>query len=97
MGKLRHYSIRGVAYSWFESYLKGRKQHLSINGFNSKDLPISYGVPGGSALGSLLFFLYINGLHTAIKFCKVHQFADDTNLLHISKSIKKLNKFVSFD
>ena len=25
MGKLKHYGIRGVAYSWFESYLKGRK------------------------------------------------------------------------
>ena len=45
IGKLEHYGIRGVAYSWFESYLKGRKQYVSINGFNSKDLPISYGVP----------------------------------------------------
>ena len=97
MGKLKHFGIRGVAYCWFESYLKGRKQHVSINGFNSKDLPISYGVPQGSVLGPLLFLLYINDLHTAIKFCKVHQFADDTNLLHISKSIKKLNKFVNFD
>ena len=31
----------------------------------------------------------------AIKFFKVHHFADDTNLLHISKFIKELNKFVS--
>ena len=36
-------------------------------------------------------------MHTAIKFCKVHHFADDTYPLHISKSIKKLNKFVNFD
>ena len=95
-GKLKHYGIRGVAYSWFESYLKGRKQHVSVNGFNSKDLPISYSVPQGSVLGLLLFLLYINDLHTAIKFCKVHHFADDTYLLHISKSIKELNKFVNF-
>ena len=97
MGKLKHYGIRGVAYSWFESYLKGRKQYVSINGFNSKDFPVSNGVPQGSVVGPLLFLLYINNLHTAIKFCKVHHFADDTNLLHISKSIKKLNKFVNFD
>ena len=95
MGKLKQYSIRGVAYSWFESYLKGRKQPVSINRFHSKDLPISYGVPQGSVLET--FLLYINDLHTAIKFCKVHHFADDTNLLNISKSIKKLNKFVNFD
>ena len=97
MGKLKHYGIRGVAYSWFESYLKGRKQHVSINGFNSKDLPIYYGVPQGSVLEPLLFLLWINDLHAAIKFCKVHHFADDTNLLHISKSSKKLNKFINFD
>ena len=97
MGKLKHNGIRRVTYSWFESYLKGRKQYVSINGFNSKDLPISYGVPQGSVLGPLLFLLCINDLHTAIKFCKVHHFADDTNLLHVSKSIKKLNKFVNCD
>ena len=97
MGKLKHYGIRGVAYSWFESCLKGRKQYVLINGFNSKDLPISYGAPQGSVLGPLFFLLCINDLHTAIKFCKVHHFADDTNLLLISKFINKLNKFVNFD
>ena len=35
MGKLKHYSIRGEAYSRIESYLKRRKQYVSINGFNS--------------------------------------------------------------
>ena len=36
-------------------------------------------------------------MHIAIRFCKVHHFVGDTNLRHISKSIKKLNKFVNFD
>ena len=48
-------------------------------------------------LGRLLFLLYINDLNQAIKFCKIHHFADDTNLLHLGKSIKKLNKLVNFD
>ena len=89
LGKLKHYGIRGVAYGWFESYLKDRKQYVSINGYNSKHLSISLGVPQGSVLGPLLFLIYINDLNTAIKHCKVHHFSDDANLLHINGSIKK--------
>ena len=41
--------------------------------------------------------LYINDLNQAIKSCKIHHFADDTNLLYLSNSIKKLNKQVNAD
>ena len=97
IGKLEHYGIRGVAYSWFESYLKGRKQYDSINGFSSKDILISCGDPQNSVYWPLLFLLYITNFLTAIKFCKYYHIADGTNLLHISKSIKELSKFVNFD
>ena len=39
----------------------------------------------------------MNDLNTAIKHCKVHHFADDTNLLNINDSVKKLSKAISFD
>ena len=44
-----------------------------------------------------LFLRYINDLHIAIKHCKVHHFADDTNLLIINKSLKRLNKLLNID
>ena len=34
----------------------------------------------------------MNDLNQAIKFCKVHHFADDTNLLCLSNSIKKIKQ-----
>ena len=41
--------------------------------------------------------MFINNLNQAIKFCKIHNFADDTNLLCLSNSIKKLSKKVNAD
>ena len=77
--KLEHYGIRGLANKWFKSYLSNRKQYVSVNGFHSKTLPMDYGVPQGSVLGPLLFLIYINDLHNAIRHSIVHHFADDTN------------------
>ena len=36
-------------------------------------------------------------LNQAFKFCKLHHFADDANLLHISKSVNRLDKYIKFD
>ena len=72
-------------------------QFVSINGYDSGLAEINCGGPQGSVLGPLSFLIDINDLNQAIKFCKVHHFADDTNLLYVDQSIKKLNKLVNFD
>ena len=59
------------------SYLSNRKQYVSINGYDSNLTDVKFGVPQGSVLGLLLFLVYINDLNQALKFCKVHHFADD--------------------
>ena len=53
--------------------------------------------PQRSVLGSLLFLIYINDLNQALKFCKVHHFADDASLIHFSKSVYRLNKYFNLD
>ena len=95
--KLTHYGIRGVANKWFQSFLEDRKQFTSLQGSKSAEKPIKYGVPQGSVLGLLLFILFINDLHKAVEFSSVHHFADDTNLLLIDKSLKKINKHINRD
>ena len=97
LSKLEHYGIRGLAKEWFKSYLSNRKQYVSINGYDSDLADVKFAVLQGSVLGPLLSLIYINDLNQALKFCKVHHFADDTNLMHFSKSVYRLNKYVNFD
>ena len=95
--KLEHYGIRSVANDWFKSYLKNRKQFVSILGFDSDLANVTFGVPQGSVLGPLLFLIYINDLHQAIKYCKTRHFADDTNLLIKNSSLKQMKKHLNLD
>ena len=41
--------------------------------------------------------MYIDDLNQILKFCKVHDFPDDTNQIHISKSVNRLDKHVNLD
>ena len=69
----------------------------SINGFNPAVASTICRVPQGSILGPLLFLAYMNDLHCTIKYCKVHHFADDTNLMNFNASIKTINKQINHD
>ena len=95
--KLRYYGVRGQELNWFKSYLSNRTQTVKIKNIQSESLTSSYGVPQGSILGPLLFLIYINDLHKAVKHSEIHHFADDTNLILRNKSLKKINSQANHD
>ncbi len=76
--KLNHYGIREQILSWFDDYLKSRKQFTSPNNKQSEPQVIKYGVPQGSVLGLMLFLLYTNDMaHCTTEQNLTHLFTGD--------------------
>ena len=80
LNKLSNYGSRGMAYTLIQSYLRNRKQFVSINQIRSHLRGITYEVPQGSSFGLLFFLLYINDLANAVESTP-RFFVDDTCLL----------------
>ena len=97
INKLSYYGVRGIANNWFKTFLTNRQHFTSIEENSSDEITNDHGVPQGSVLGPLLFLIYINDLHKAIKNSDVYHYADDTNLLLTHKSPKKINKLINQD
>ena len=83
------YGIYGTALDWFTSYLSNRCQQVKIHDYVSEAVYISFGVPQGSVLGSILFTLYTAPLSHVIAEHDVehHLYADDTHIyISLSRS-----------
>ena len=94
------FSVGGSALKWFSSYLT-EHYHYQIGSTLSDLQKLLFGVPQGSVLGPLLFYLYTSPLSTLIskhKGINFHFYADDTqlyvHLLHMNASaaFDKLNR-----
>ena len=72
------YGTWGLAHNWFRSYLPNRQQFVLISGSSTELMSTNCGVPQGSTLGPLLFFLYINDLNSVFIEAITIDFADDT-------------------
>ena len=87
--KLELYKCSRTTLNWFESYLRGRKQRVNLNGSMSSDKNISSGVPQGSILGPLLFLIFINDLPSSLLSVinSTDMYADDTTICDINRSM----------
>jgi len=95
LSKIWKYGIRGKMHEWLSNYLKDRKQYTTINNMNSEVQEVQCGIPQGSALGPLLFLLYINDLPRAIEPNSPVIFADDCNLFLYRNIIEELKKEIN--
>ena len=62
------------------SFLTGREQYVTVQGFQSILRLVLSGVPQGSVLGPLLFIIFVNDIDSNIVSSFLSSFADDTRV-----------------
>ena len=55
--KLHNYGFRGPLLRWFDSYLRDRTQSVKIKNNISESFSVTSGVPQGSHLGPIFFYI----------------------------------------
>ena len=71
--------VKGDLLALIESFLFERQQRVVLNGQESECLTIKAGVPHGSIIGQLFFYIYINDLSHNLE-SNVKLFADDMSM-----------------
>ena len=101
--RLEHrFGILDSALSWVRSYLTNRTQRIVIGNGKSSRFDLNCGVPQGSCLGPLLFYIYTSELFTTIKqhLPTVHCYTDDSQMYLAFKpddSIAQNNAIVAME
>ena len=68
-----------------------RKQMTVVNGYNSGQMPVTYGTAQGSILGPLIFILYVNDIFESLdQDNSVFMYTDDTLLISKAETIEEV-------
>lgn len=84
--------IRGKALNLMESYLKNRRQYVTIGEKRSREMIMKTGIPQGSNIGPLLFKIYTSDLNKIAEKGEIITFADDTIIGVENKTLKQGEK-----
>ena len=77
LAKLPMFSLHHTLIQWISSFLSDRWIAMWVDGYLSKLHSINSGVPQGSVVSPVLFFLFINDLLSSTS-SSIFSFADDT-------------------
>lgn len=88
LNKIAFNGIHGNLLRWFVSYIQNRSQKVVINGFQSRSIVATSGVPQGSILGPLLFIMFINDIKKCFNNSNFLLYADDLKIYKTIKSIE---------
>ncbi|CAH8875329.1 unnamed protein product [Trichobilharzia szidati] len=79
LSKLKHFGLDQRLCEWFSDYLMDRRQKVRVNGVLLGWKAVLSGVPQGTALGPLLFLLYVNEVLKILTSSSL-LFADDIKI-----------------
>ena len=94
---MQSFGFSTSARRWFFSYLTKRSQSVCVNGIVSEPQKINFGVPQASALGPLLFIMYINDISHVVRYSNVEQYDDDTLLYFAGDTVNIIESNLSSD
>ena len=95
--RLEYYGIRNATLRLLRGYLTNGKQYVELNNIRSFAGDIQHGVSQGSALGQLLFTVYINDIVNLQLNGKIYLYADDIFIFYSYKHKTTYKAYVKKD